>query len=538
MRQVAVLYFAVFFSATIAGGQSDCDSDAPHNCTFDATLSSCSWSFNLTVWNYENSSAVFSTGGSLVQNVPSKKACPTGDDTHCLHIRFLFEKNNTGMKVLIRVKDEDNPNTNQEVWNGTDCGIGVWHTARIPIQSKAKFKIVVQARKFTTAIGRIFIDYINYIKAPCPAYDRSTVPSTVTRTQEERSTMIGSHVSTDASNDVGVVVGVVVAAIGIAVAVVIFILYRRKRLQLWKTCFRNANEKDTTGTLHNRGHNVGKDGKRVVQSVNETPTVSGYNNHAFTASESQLSDDTYYSVIKDTEGSGDYAVSHYSTIQESKSADSKKWPNSSKCTDDDPYEIKAENGHLTSRFAATSYVNANANLKGKTGGNGNTLPPTSNVDHRQAPGDYSLAGGTGGEVTGVYHCLEEDPNNHGEGGDTGLYHYAKDPDMNPEASADAKGVYHILEEDPGFSIENRSDCRGPADGDMGQQNTSAVKVSKGHTENYSTLDLAGKNSGQMENEDASGGVYNHLNAGSDDPYNEVDREKRAEVIDGEYSHIK
>ncbi|XP_070197068.1 uncharacterized protein [Littorina saxatilis] len=534
MWQVAVLYSAVVFTANLADGQSTCVSDAPDNCTFATGLTSCKWPFESNSWTNPRSSAAFGTTGLSEVNVTSRTACRTGQETHCLQIRYLFEERNAGIRaLLIKVRDEDDVDDSRELvaWNGADAGIGVWHTAGIPIQSKDNFTITVEAR---IVVERILIKSIHYIKAPCSHLPTSTVPSPLTNTQEERTTTIGSHVSPDASNNVGVVVGVVVAVVVIVVAVGFFILYRRKRLHMWKTCFINKNEKNPAGTSHSGGeHSVGKYDKRAVNGVKVTPTGSGHNNHAFPASESQPSD-TYYSVIKDTDESG---APHYSTIQECQSADGKTLADASKLTDDDPYEIKTENGHLTSRSTATRHVNAYANLKGKTGGRGNPLAPASNGDNRHTPVDYSLARGTGDEVTGVHHCLEEDSNNHGEGGDTGLYHYAKDPDMNPEAGADAKGVYHILEEDPAISRDDQSlgVYHEPKVEQTGQR---TAKVSKGLPGNYNTLDFVGKRSDLKTHEDGSGGVYNHLGAESDDPYNEVDRDVRLEVIDGEYSHIK
>ncbi|KAK7114827.1 hypothetical protein V1264_000818 [Littorina saxatilis] len=545
MWQVAVLYAVVLLSATL-GDDQPCFSDAPDNCNFVGDLSSCRWTFDDTVWTYGSSSAVFGTDSSSGANMTSRTACSTGEETHCLQIHYLFEVENTSIRVLlIRVSDEDDGDISEVqrgihsreqviVWNSSDSEIRVCHTANIPIQSNDNFTIVLEARKFTAEIGNIFIHFINYIKVPCSTLPTSTAPSQLTNIQKERTTTIGPHVSADASNDVGVVVGVVVAVIVIAVAVVFFILYRRKQLHLWKTCFINKNEKNPTATSHSGGErSVGKYDKRAVNGVKVTPTVSGHNNHAFPASESQPSD-TYYSVIKDTDESG---APHYSTIQECQSADGKTLADASKLTDDDPYEIKTENGHLTSRSTATRHANAYANLKGKTGGKGNPLAHASNGDNRHTPVDYSLARGTGDEVTGVHHCLEEDSNNHGEGGDTGLYHYAKDPDMNPEAGADAKGVYHILEEDPAISRDDQSlgVYHEPKVEQTGQR---TAKVSKGLPGNYNTLDFVGKRSDLKTHEDGSGGVYNHLGAESDDPYNEVDRDVRLEVIDGEYSHIK
>ncbi|XP_070197013.1 uncharacterized protein [Littorina saxatilis] len=363
-----------------------------------------------------------------------------------------------------------------------------------------------------------------------------TVPSPATRTQEGRTTPIGSHVSTDASNDAGVVVGIVFVVIVIAVTVVIFMLYRRKRLHLWKTCFRNKTKKNAavTGTSQNGERAVGRDDRRTVNSVNATPTVLGYENHPFTFSGPQ-SAVSYSNVIKDADGAGDSAAPQYSNMHGSQSADCSKVPNDSTFADNDPYEIKAENGNLPS--AATRNPNPNTHSKGTTRQYQNYPVPACNRDKSQPTSDYSLARAEGSETNGVYDYPEEDPRNPGKGGETALYQYAKDPDVNGERHAYATGVYHILERDSSGS-QPFSAYHAPKGGTVGQQHTPTVKVSKGQTGNYNTLDFAGKSSGQKNDGDDSGGVYNHLNAESDDPYNEVDREKRLEVIDDEYSHIK
>ena len=55
---------------------------------------------------------------------------------------------------------------------------------------------------------------------------------------------------------------------------------------------------------------------------------------------------------------------------------------------------------------------------------------------------------------------------------------------------------------------------------------------------YSALHLNGKNSAPERRDVDSGKVYSHLNEGGEDAYSEVDREKRREIIDSDYSHIK
>ena len=188
--------------------------------------------------------------------------------------------------------------------------------------------------------------------------------------------------------------------------------------------------------------------------------------------------------------------------------------------------------------------------------------------------------------TGQYHCLEEDPETHGPQYGTPLYHYMdEDPQM--QQRQDGTGVYHCLEEDPETQgpiegtevyhcLEEDPETQGPRNGTRayileqdpavttdfqipsvydvpkGERNSKspgkfyvsdAAKnptstMSDGQAGEYNSLNFSGKNSAPERRDGDSGKVYSHLNEGDEDAYSEVDREKRREIIDSDYSHIK
>ncbi|XP_070197154.1 uncharacterized protein [Littorina saxatilis] len=63
-------------------------------------------------------------------------------------------------------------------------------------------------------------------------------------------------------------------------------------------------------------------------------------------------------------------------------------------------------------------------------------------------------------------------------------------------------------------------------------------ISRELNDAYNSLDFDRKNCVALRSEGNTMGVYNRLDGGDDNTYNEVNRDQRVEVIDGEYSHIK
>ena len=66
----------------------------------------------------------------------------------------------------------------------------------------------------------------------------------------------------------------------------------------------------------------------------------------------------------------------------------------------------------------------------------------------------------------------------------------------------------------------------------------ATTTCGGQAEDYNSLDFDGKNNAEASTDADKYQVYSHLNEGDEDAYNEVNREKRKEVIGGDYSHVQ
>ena len=55
---------------------------------------------------------------------------------------------------------------------------------------------------------------------------------------------------------------------------------------------------------------------------------------------------------------------------------------------------------------------------------------------------------------------------------------------------------------------------------------------------YNSLGLDGKRSVPQGSQEESGQMYSHLNEGGEDSHHATNRERRREIIDGDYSHIQ
>ena len=96
-----------------------------------------------------------------------------------------------------------------------------------------------------------------------------------------------------------------------------------------------------------------------------------------------------------------------------------------------------------------------------------------------------------------------------------------------------RGVYHVLETDSaGESSLSGTQCR------LEEFHDPDTELSDLSAAEYSSLDFDGRSSVQGRSDEATDYVYSHLHEGDEDVYNEVDRQKRSEVIDGDYSHIQ
>ena len=156
--------------------------------------------------------------------------------------------------------------------------------------------------------------------------------------------------------------------------------------------------------------------------------------------------------------------------------------------------------------------------------------------------DQEIKGPQGG--TGVYHCLEEDPEIQGPQGGTGLYHCLEE---DPETQKPRYGsTPYIQEQDPAMtayrqtaSVYDIPKCQRTKNPEKCHYVPDAAQnpPSDSQDGDYNSLDFNGKSFAAERREDAPDKVYSHLNGGDEDAYSGVDRERRREVIDGDYSHI-
>ena len=133
---------------------------------------------------------------------------------------------------------------------------------------------------------------------------------------------------------------------------------------------------------------------------------------------------------------------------------------------------------------------------------------------------------------GLYHVLEDnstpqEPGSGGEGG--GLYHTLEKLSVMEPQDGDT-GVYHVLEAD--------SARKPPSCGTECRSMEPDTALGSGSMAEYNSLNFDRKRSVPKGGNEDTDKVYSHLNDGDEDAYNEVDRQKRREVIDGDYSHIQ
>ena len=155
--------------------------------------------------------------------------------------------------------------------------------------------------------------------------------------------------------------------------------------------------------------------------------------------------------------------------------------------------------------------------------------------------DPETQGPQGG--TGLYHCLEEDPETQGPEGGTGLYHCLEDPETQKPRYGSTP---YIQEQDPAMTAYRQT--ASVYDVPKSQRTKNPEKchyvpdaaqnpTSDSQDGDYNSLDFNGKSFAAERREYTPDKVYSHLNGGDEDAYSQVDRERRREVIDGDYSHI-
>lgn len=137
------------------------------------------------------------------------------------------------------------------------------------------------------------------------------------------------------------------------------------------------------------------------------------------------------------------------------------------------------------------------------------------------------------EAASLHRVLEDNftPQEQGDGGGE-LYHILEEA-LTMEAQVGDTSVYHVLEE----VVAGELSSPGTMQRHLKKSHNTCVPLNDESAAEYSSLDFDGKSSAQERSGEDTDKVYSHLNEGDEDTYNEVDREKRREVIDGDYSHI-
>lgn len=138
---------------------------------------------------------------------------------------------------------------------------------------------------------------------------------------------------------------------------------------------------------------------------------------------------------------------------------------------------------------------------------------------------------------------------------TGIYHILQ-KEQSDEAQQQITGDYHVLEEDPGISshqhktptkfrvseekeaeegLRRRNIPRGSYYYNVVEVSETQPAKTSEEADDYNCLDFDGKS--YTESEDDGCHVYSHLNESDDDTYTEMNRNRKTEVIDDNYSHV-
>ena len=439
-----------------------------------------------------------------------------------------------------------------------------------------------------TSATRPPIQITSSITTTSPIQIMSLIPTTSTTSKPANVSDANKMTSSTAKNTITIVGAVVAVVVVIGVGILVFMLFRRNKIHFWKTLFKDRKPKKTPP-----GH-VSQ--KVAYSTATADPGNAGcaqmesaHPNHDYdrldTTTSPQPSED-YYSVIRNHDAESPAhgpSMPQNSTLNEPRKPGRASPSKRRDSSDDSPYEIKDDAAGFDPQQPSRSgdHKSLRSNTSGQLGGPASVAADYSLL--RSADKDTTVIGGGAAGVyhcleadrearssleqrqsgTGLYHCLEGDPATEGPQGETGVYlHLEEDPEI--QGPQGGTGVYHCLEEDPETQKPRYGSTpyiqeQGPAMTAY-RQTTSVYDVPKSQrTRNpekchyvpdaaqnptsdsrdgdYNSLDFNGKSFAAERREDAPDKVYSHLNGGDEDAYSEVDRERRREVIDGDYSHV-
>ena len=521
-----------------------CNSNGLGSCNFQRRHT-CSWTITDNSWvlkeyyvtDHEWTSAWLNVYLAFVSLIPqgylhSRRACSTQSERHCLKFWYYFEEDYVAeLKVFLK-QDGDG---GEVVWKVNSSSLDSWDDANVPIKTSKSFKVTIQVDRLgdDAITSSVNIDLIRYEKQPCniqpsSARPAKTVltktsttttipPNTVTTTPTTTTTSIKTTMQattheglkpkpvrttaasgqkkpassdrmvrpTESSNSVGIIVGAVVAVvIVVAVAVLVFILLRRKQLHFWKACFKDGKQTEDVQVTasHNAIYSIDTGDPDAVEMTPADPEQHG-NFRLVTRISIQATDNQYSVIRKPGQPSlQDPSIPEYSVVNKPQTI-----PPVRNKAQSNPYELGDESADFSTKQS-----------------------PENNVYNHIHPGtresvDYeSLSTSSVSPATGDYSRL-----------------------VSPEVKA---------ARDPGASETPGLYCNV----DTPTRNTQrpATTTCGGQAEDYNSLDFDGKSNAEASTDADKYQVYSHLNEGDEDAYNEVDREKRKEVIDGDYSHVQ
>ena len=353
-----------------------------------------------------------------------------------------------------------------------------------------------------------------------------------------------------AKNTITIVCAVVAVVVAIGVGIVVFMLFRRNKIHFWKILFKDRKLKRTPA-----GH-VSQ--KVAYSTATADPGNAGCAqmepadpNHDYgrldTTTSPQPSED-YYSVIRKHDAefpAQGPSMPQYSTLNKPRKPGRANPSKRRDGSDDSPYEIKDDTAGFAPQQPSRSgdHKSLRSNTSGQLGGAASAAADYCLL--RSADKDTTV---TGGGAAGAYHCLEADREARSSleqrRSGTGVYHCLED---DPETQKPRYGsTPYIQEQDPAMTAYRQT--ASVYDVPKSQRTKNPEKChyvpdaaqnppSDSQDGDYNSLDFNEKSFAAERREDAPDKVYSHLNGGDEDAYSEVDRERRREVIDGDYSHV-
>ena len=538
MSQAAALGILFHFACcgvVVVSGQS-CDIDVPENCSFgNFDRPTCSWTnqYGWSVFYFQNSVNYFLAliPNKLQGRLQSRTACSTHVAGHCLTFRYYFQWNYVfELKVFVKQHEDDT----ELVWKVNSSRVHPWDLAKVPIRTDKSFTVTIEVDRLDTNFNgySVLIDDIRYETSSCSiqplsARPATTIPTTksttitippttlttTTTTTTSEQTVMQTTTSagfrpknpkttatsgqkksassdrmvgpTESSNSVGIVVGAVVAVvIVVAVAVVVFMLLRRKQLHFWKACFEDGRQTEDfqVTASHNAIYNTDTGDPDAVEMTPADPEQHG-NFRLVTRTSTQASDNQY-SVIRELGQPSlqDPPIPEYSVVNKPQTI-----PPVRNKSQNNPYELGDEPAEFSPKQAAENNVY-------------NHIHPGT----RERGEHGSVSASSVSPATGDYSRL-----------------------VSPEVKA---------AREPGASETPGLYCN--VDTPVRNTQRPATTTYGGQAEDYNSLDFDGKSNAEASTDADKYQVYSHLNEGDEDAYNEVDREKRREVIDGDYSHVQ